>query len=58
MEKSIAWFTDNPVAANLLMLILIVGGFFSLNSMHKEEFPSIEPGIIQITIPLFGRRAR
>jgi len=54
MEKSIAWFTDNPVAANLLMLILIVGGFFSLNSMHKEEFPSIEPGIIQITIPYLG----
>ncbi len=54
MEKSIAWFTDNPVAANLLMLILIVGGIFSLNSMHKEEFPSIEPGIIQITIPYLG----
>lgn len=54
MEKSIAWFVDNPVAANLLMLILIVGGLFSLNAMHKEEFPSIEPGIIQITIPYLG----
>jgi multidrug efflux pump subunit AcrB len=54
MEKSIAWFADNPVAANLLMLILLVGGVFSLNSMHKEEFPSIEPGIIQITIPYLG----
>ena len=54
MAKSIAWFADNPVAANLLMLILLVGGVFSLNSMHKEEFPSIEPGIIQITIPYLG----
>ena len=54
MQKTIAWFTDNPVAANLLMLILLVGGAFSLSSMHKEEFPSIEPGIIQITIPYLG----
>lgn len=54
MDKIITWFTDNPVAANLLMLILIVGGTFSLFSMHKEEFPSIEPGIIQITVPYLG----
>ncbi|MGB2240057.1 MAG: efflux RND transporter permease subunit, partial [Pseudomonadales bacterium] len=54
MERCITWFVDNPVAANLLMLILLVGGTFSLISMHKEEFPSIEPGIIQITIPYLG----
>ena len=54
MSRSITWFVDNPVAANLLMLILLVGGSFSLLSMHKEEFPSIEPGIIQISIPYLG----
>jgi len=50
----ITWFTDNPVAANLLMLIFIAGGAISLASMHKEEFPNIEPGIVQIQVPYLG----
>ena len=54
MRGILAWFIDNPVAANLLMIILLVGGTFSLVSMHKEEFPSIEPGIIQISVPYLG----
>ncbi len=53
-HKIIAWFTDNPVAANLMMLIFIAGGAISLFSMHKEEFPNIEPGIVQVQIPYLG----
>lgn len=53
-HKVIAWFTDNPVAANLLMLIFIAGGFISLFSMHKEEFPTIDPGIVRIQVPYLG----
>ncbi|MFT5563178.1 MAG: hypothetical protein ACI9Z9_003063, partial [Litorivivens sp.] len=26
MERVIAWFVDNPVAANLMMFIFLVGG--------------------------------
>ncbi len=54
MEKANIWFIDNPVAANLLMLIMLVGGLASLLSMHKEEFPNIEPGIINISVPYLG----
>lgn len=54
MEKASIWFTDNPVAANLLMMIMLLGGFVSLLSMHKEEFPNIEPGIITINVPYLG----
>lgn len=50
----ITWFVDNPIAANLLMAIFLVGGAISLNTMHKEEFPSIEPGIVQVTVPYLG----
>jgi len=50
----LTWFTDNPVAANLLMLIFVAGGAISLTSMHKEEFPNIEPGIVQIQVPYLG----
>ena len=53
-HKFLTWFADNPVAANLMMAIFITGGFISLTSMHKEEFPNIEPGIVQIQIPYLG----
>ena len=53
-HKFLTWFADNPVAANLMMAIFIAGGFISLSSMHKEEFPNIEPGIVQVQIPYLG----
>ena len=54
MNRAITWFVDNPVAANLMMAIFLVGGFFSLVTMHKEEFPNVEPGIVQINVPYLG----
>lgn len=54
MERMIAWFVDNPVAANLMMFIFLVGGAISLATMHREEFPSIEPGVVQVTVPYLG----
>jgi multidrug efflux pump subunit AcrB len=53
-HKFLTWFADNPIAANLMMAIFITGGVISLTSMHKEEFPNIEPGIVQIQIPYLG----
>ncbi len=53
-HKFLTWFVDNPVAANLMMAIFITGGLISLATMHKEEFPNIEPGIVQIQIPYLG----
>jgi multidrug efflux pump subunit AcrB len=54
MERIIGWFVDNPVAANLMMAIFVVGGLISLATMHREEFPSIEPGVVQVTVPYLG----
>ena len=54
MERVIGWFVDNPVAANLMMFIFLVGGAISLATMHREEFPSIEPGIVSVTVPYLG----
>jgi len=54
MEKVIAWFVDNPVASNLMMFIFLVGGAISLVTMHREEFPSIEPGVVSVTVPYLG----
>jgi len=54
MNKAIEWFVDNPVAANLMMLIFVAGGMISLMTMHKEEFPNIEPGIVMVQVPYLG----
>lgn len=54
MKGIIAWFVHNPVAANLLMLILVVGGAFTLPALHQEEFPNIDTDIIQVRVPYLG----
>ncbi|MEO1078348.1 MAG: efflux RND transporter permease subunit [Pseudomonadota bacterium] len=54
MKGVIAWFVDNSVAANLLMCILLVGGGMALSSVHQEEFPNIDPDVVQIRVPYLG----
>jgi multidrug efflux pump subunit AcrB len=54
MHKLIHWFVHNPVAANLMMGILIVAGAITLPTIHQEEFPNIEIDAISITVPYLG----
>jgi len=44
------WFTKNPVAANLLALLVIVSGAFTLMGIRIEGFPKIPPSYISIDI--------
>ncbi|MGR5120577.1 efflux RND transporter permease subunit [Vibrio astriarenae] len=46
----IAWFAQNSVAANLLMIGVILVGLFSINSLRKEAFPSLEPDIVSVSV--------
>lgn len=46
----IAWFANNSVAANLLMVSLIVLGIVSMNDIRKEAFPSMEPRFVTISM--------
>ncbi|MBQ4863444.1 efflux RND transporter permease subunit [Pseudoalteromonas sp. MMG013] len=42
-EKGIiAWFARNPVAANLLMIFILVGGILTAFSIRKQMFPQFE----------------
>ena len=50
----IAWFTDNHVAANILMGFLLVGGLFGVLNMRSETFPAIDPQLITVTVPYPG----
>jgi multidrug efflux pump subunit AcrB len=46
----IGWFTHNPVAANLLMGMVIVLGIIQMFSLRKEAFPSLEPDAVSVSI--------
>jgi len=50
----VGWFVDNPVAANLLMVLLLFAGFLSALGMRTEEFPTAEPRVVEIDIALPG----
>ncbi|GGP42024.1 acriflavin resistance protein [Shewanella saliphila] len=47
---AIAWFARNSVAANLLLIGMIVVGLFSLNNLRKEAFPSLEPDRVTVSV--------
>ncbi|AMK76729.1 MULTISPECIES: efflux RND transporter permease subunit [Methylomonas] len=44
----LAWFAGNPVAANLLMLLIITGGVLGVLGVDKEVFPRFSPNKIHI----------
>ncbi|MEM6554612.1 MAG: efflux RND transporter permease subunit [Pseudomonadota bacterium] len=48
------WFIANPVAANLLMIVLLVGGFLAAASLKTEEFPTLEIKAVSINVAVPG----
>lgn len=51
----IAWFAKNHVAANLLMITILLAGIFSIkSSIPLEVFPSFESEIVNVTVALRG----
>ena len=50
----IAWFARNPVAANLLMLVIITVGMASAYNIQRAMFPPFEFDLIFVTIPYPG----
>jgi multidrug efflux pump subunit AcrB len=49
VKSSIAWFAENHVAANLLMIFLLVAGIITGLTMKVEVFPETDLDIIRIT---------
>jgi len=50
----IRWFANNPVAANLLMIVLLAGGLFSVFTIKKESQPVFDTNIITVSMPFLG----
>ncbi len=53
-----AWMARNSVAANLLMVALIVSGLLMSQRIRKEVFPRIELDRISVTVPYPGASPR
>lgn len=46
----IYWFVENHVAANILMLLFVVGGIVTVKNMKTETFPSIDPRLVTVSV--------
>ena len=47
---TIAWMARNPIAANLLMILLLAGGFWTAISIQKEVFPEFQLDVVSIGV--------
>ena len=54
MNRVIDWFVHNSVAANLLMVFVIVSGTFSAFTVKQEVFPEFSLDLISISVPYLG----
>ncbi|QUM78541.1 efflux RND transporter permease subunit [Moritella sp. 24] len=50
LQGLISWFASNSVAANLLLISIILLGVMALGNLRKEAFPSIEPDTIRVSV--------
>ncbi len=54
MKSAIEWFARNPVAANLLMFALLIGGAFAAATNKLELFPEFSMDMIRVEVVLPG----
>ena len=54
MHTAIRWFAHNPVAANLLMTLLLLGGAAGAYLTNQEEFPSFDIPAVTVNVPYLG----
>jgi len=50
----IAWFARNSVAANLLMVFILIGGYFTIDTINKQMFPQVQINWISYAAPYPG----
>lgn len=54
MNALMKWFSENHVAANLLMVIILVAGTLSLMTIVQEVFPETETDRIAVSVSFLG----
>ena len=54
MKTLIAWFAENHIAANLLLVLLVLSGASALITMPQKSFPDIDVPIITVSVLYLG----
>ncbi|MGY8738464.1 MAG: efflux RND transporter permease subunit, partial [bacterium] len=54
MNRAIAWFAENPVAANLLMGLILLSGIVGLPAIPQKTMPDMEVDIILVSVEYLG----
>lgn len=54
MQWFTRWFLHNPVAANLLMVFVLVAGYLSFQGIRVESFPQVPPSELSISVAYPG----
>ncbi len=54
MKSAIRWMAHNHVAANLLMLVFVVGGLLLAPKVKQEVFPEVSLDWISVSVPYPG----
>ncbi|MFH1999919.1 MAG: efflux RND transporter permease subunit, partial [Planctomycetota bacterium] len=54
MKKAVEWFAENPVAANLLMFLILTGGLLTIFNIEQEVFPEFSMDRISVTMVYLG----
>ncbi len=50
MKGILSWFVRNPVAANLLLLLIAAGGFITVSGIKQEVFPELASDLINVSV--------
>ncbi len=50
----ISWMARNPVAANLMMFIILIAGAMAAYNMKQEVFPAFDLDMISVSVPYPG----
>ena len=58
MQGLISWMANNRVAANLLMLLLLLGGLISAQNTQQEVFPEFTLDAVNVTVSYPGASPR
>ncbi|MFB0906614.1 MAG: efflux RND transporter permease subunit, partial [Pseudomonadales bacterium] len=54
MKTIIAWFAENHIAANLLLILVVLAGASALLTMPQKSFPDIDVPIITVSVLYLG----
>ncbi|MCH2169418.1 efflux RND transporter permease subunit [Myxococcota bacterium] len=54
MNRAIAWFATNSVAANLLMGLIVVAGVMALLSVPQKQFPDVDINVVTVSVEYLG----